>query len=279
MTVTIWEHEGVPTAAREARDFIAKTAPAHPRVDDMVVVVSELVANAVRHTRSGLPPKGKVKVVLTELPAYVRLAVIDDGTVRDEEPRIEDPSPDQESGRGLAVVAALTDRWDHASVGRSRTVWAEWDHDVMDGSASARTTGTGGRGRAGEGAYAGTPRTGTPTPPARAHDSDGRVRVPSSGGGPMSGLTARQEMQLHAIRQTFPAWRICVLGAWWWATRYKPPTEEEKALGVQAMIGRQSAPELVAALTHQLGITSRRRGRIGPTPPLTPAAAPSRAAQ
>jgi anti-sigma regulatory factor (Ser/Thr protein kinase) len=85
-------------------------------VDDLALVVSELVTNAVN--------AGSSKTVLTLLiaPASVTVAVTDDVETL---PLPRRPGPDETSGRGLAVVAALSSDWGVTPWGVGKTVWAE----------------------------------------------------------------------------------------------------------------------------------------------------------
>jgi anti-sigma regulatory factor (Ser/Thr protein kinase) len=92
------------------------------RSDDITLVVSELLTNALRHT---LPKPGRpVRVgLLQPFPgAGVLCAVADPGPVV---PRLPPPSRDAESGRGLHVVAELSDQWGCTTPDRAgKVVWA-----------------------------------------------------------------------------------------------------------------------------------------------------------
>src|SRR5690606_22409875 len=68
---------GTPCAPGEARRFVRKHLDGHPRLDDAVLAVSELVTNAVRHSASG--DGGTVTVALAEIPGAVRVEVTDGG--------------------------------------------------------------------------------------------------------------------------------------------------------------------------------------------------------
>ncbi|MBB5134659.1 anti-sigma regulatory factor (Ser/Thr protein kinase) [Thermocatellispora tengchongensis] len=94
-------------------------------------MVSELVTNATQHSRSGVAPDGRVKVVLTEVGTHVRLTVIDNGTPSGGGLRARVPKPQDECGRGLILVEALTDRWGEEWPGSSRIVWAEWGPIIL----------------------------------------------------------------------------------------------------------------------------------------------------
>ncbi|MBL1104642.1 ATP-binding protein [Streptomyces sp. 5-8] len=99
--------------------------------DDVVLVVSELVTNAVQHAR----PAG----ALPEEPGWCRLTLEhpEPGTVwvsvadlsRRRVVRRE-PGDDAESGRGLAVVDGLATRWLAQSSRTGKTVWAELRADA-----------------------------------------------------------------------------------------------------------------------------------------------------
>ena len=89
-----------PSEARRAVRDILLSWRLPGLVDSVVLAVSELVTNAVRH---GLPP---VHVVLRREPACVRLDVHD---ARPTEPSASPPHArdDAESGRGLEIVHSL----------------------------------------------------------------------------------------------------------------------------------------------------------------------------
>ncbi len=85
--------------------------------DDAALVVSELVGNAARHTRSRL-----IRVSVTRLAEdTVLVAVVDRN--REEVVR-RDPGPDDTNGRGLMLVEALTERWGVARSPWGKEVWA-----------------------------------------------------------------------------------------------------------------------------------------------------------
>ncbi|MFC0598635.1 ATP-binding protein [Streptomyces palmae] len=88
--------------------------------DNAELVVSELFTNAVRHTSSD-----EVRCELRVYGGRLRLEVADQGCARTE-PRARLVSADQEGGRGLMLVEALSTSWGvrtHPS-GRGRVVWA-----------------------------------------------------------------------------------------------------------------------------------------------------------
>jgi anti-sigma regulatory factor (Ser/Thr protein kinase) len=92
------------------------------RCDDITLVVSELLTNALRHTR---PQPGRpVRVgLLQPFPGGgVLCAVADPGPVL---PQLPPPCPGGESGRGLRVVGELSDEWGCTTPDRAgKVVWA-----------------------------------------------------------------------------------------------------------------------------------------------------------
>jgi len=85
--------------------------------DDAELLVSELVANVVRHV--GLP----MTVRLARRPDLVRVEVDDPSATA---PLVRHPDSEKESGRGLLLVAAMASRWGtelHRDDGK--TVWFE----------------------------------------------------------------------------------------------------------------------------------------------------------
>jgi anti-sigma regulatory factor (Ser/Thr protein kinase) len=98
-------------------------------VDDVALVVSELVGNAVRHA-TGLP-SGGLHVDWEIRPGVVEVAVTDGGGFSDPEAR--DPGVEAQSGRGLAIVDALAADWGVRRQGSVTTVWAA----LQQGSSSS----------------------------------------------------------------------------------------------------------------------------------------------
>lgn len=113
------------TAARHLvrDDLIGRDLPACV-VEDALVVVTELMGNAVRHARP-LPVNavpGVIRLRWRAAPTSVRIDVTDGGG-RDR-PHVERPSLADLGGRGLAIVSAVATDW---GVRRSRgqvTVYA-----------------------------------------------------------------------------------------------------------------------------------------------------------
>jgi anti-sigma regulatory factor (Ser/Thr protein kinase) len=75
-------------------------------LDNAVLATDELFANAVRHGSPG--PRDTITVTLEHIGHELRVTVADRSSAL---PRPRDTGGAEESGRGLAIVAALTDDW------------------------------------------------------------------------------------------------------------------------------------------------------------------------
>jgi anti-sigma regulatory factor (Ser/Thr protein kinase) len=88
-------------------------------VEDIKLLVSELVTNAVRHPRRD----GDIEVTLQLGRARVRVEVADPGDGF-RKPRVGTPPPDALGGRGLLIVDRVAARWG-VTAGRPTRVWFE----------------------------------------------------------------------------------------------------------------------------------------------------------
>jgi serine/threonine-protein kinase RsbW len=98
---------GTPRQVGAARRFVAALLDGSPFCADAVIIVSELVTNAIRHTNSG-KPGGLVIVQVSRWLLGVRVAVTDQGS--GQRPVIHDPDPCPglaESGHGLYLAGHL----------------------------------------------------------------------------------------------------------------------------------------------------------------------------
>ncbi|SEG91050.1 Histidine kinase-like ATPase domain-containing protein [Thermomonospora echinospora] len=115
-----WQHtfSGLRDQVRAARRFTATHLPDHP---DATLIVSELVTNAVEHTRSGRPG-GTFTLTVERRPDAGALVEIEDQGG----PEVFGlPTRGREGGRGLTLVEALTTAWGVKGDQTGRTVWAE----------------------------------------------------------------------------------------------------------------------------------------------------------
>ena len=103
------------SSARIAREMISEVTG---RADNPAIatIVTELVTNAVRHARAG------PVVSIGQTGAVVRIEVFDDGPGR---PVMAPADPDALSGRGMAIVDTVAERWGVDESRCGKTVWAE----------------------------------------------------------------------------------------------------------------------------------------------------------
>ncbi|MGW2819924.1 ATP-binding protein [Streptomyces sp. NPDC001443] len=103
---------------RIARSCLAEWGLPH-LTDTVELALTELVANVVRHV-----PDRRCTIALLRQPAGVRVEVTD-GSARPPLPQ-GDVRPDAESGRGLALLDALVDKWGvDLTPEDGKTVWFE----------------------------------------------------------------------------------------------------------------------------------------------------------
>lgn len=88
-------------------------------VDEVELVVSELLGNAVRHA-SPLPD-GRLRVRWEVKAGVVELEVTDGGSSRT--PVVRELAPFATSGRGLRIVRSLAHEWGVSDADDGRTVW------------------------------------------------------------------------------------------------------------------------------------------------------------
>lgn len=109
----------VPVAIRAVRLFVSNTLLAWGEgelVPDASVVVSELASNAVRHAASPF------RVSVMRAGGAVKIMVEDVGPAQ---PELLAASPDRLGGRGVALIAQLSERWGCEALPDGKVVWSE----------------------------------------------------------------------------------------------------------------------------------------------------------
>ncbi|MGW5097601.1 SpoIIE family protein phosphatase [Streptomyces nodosus] len=116
--VAVWTLPEGPLAAGRAREHVrARLADWH--LDELVttteLIASELVGNVVRHA------KGPVQIRL--LRSRTLTCEVSDGSLTT--PRIRRAGETDEGGRGLQLVAALSQRWGTRQIPNGKCIWTE----------------------------------------------------------------------------------------------------------------------------------------------------------
>jgi anti-sigma regulatory factor (Ser/Thr protein kinase) len=109
--------DDAPASVTQARRFVVGVlGDIEPDVADRVVVmVSELATNSVRHAHSPFT------VTVERTPRDIRISVFDVGPER---PAMRSPRPAEPTGRGLRIVQALADNWGVTTHdGAGKAVW------------------------------------------------------------------------------------------------------------------------------------------------------------
>jgi serine/threonine-protein kinase RsbW len=110
-----------PGMARQAtQEALASWRLAHVE-DTAVLLVSELVTNAVRHARTG----GSVLALRLEIAGSWLRIEVHDADPRLPEPRT--PAGHDESGFGFVLIEALADKWGVRETTAGKAIWAELD--------------------------------------------------------------------------------------------------------------------------------------------------------
>jgi serine/threonine-protein kinase RsbW len=109
---------------RLVRRFVTGVLADYPGRDDVALCATELATNAIRHTASGRG--GVFATELTWARTTIRLAVADAGAPTGPVIGPHDPGLLDEAGRGLTVVAGLSDSYGAEGDHRGRVVWAQF---------------------------------------------------------------------------------------------------------------------------------------------------------
>jgi serine/threonine-protein kinase RsbW len=112
---------GLPGQVSVARRWLAQMIDGFAASDEVLLACSELATNAIMHSDSGRPG-GQFTVRLAIRQDIVRVEVLDQGGAWKRTQEAEDAS---QCGRGLTIVAAITDSWGIVGDHQGRTTWCE----------------------------------------------------------------------------------------------------------------------------------------------------------
>ncbi|WP_030903673.1 ATP-binding protein [Streptomyces sp. NRRL F-5126] len=123
-----WHFSRHPRSVARARSLLSVQAAEWKVPDEVtdtsVLLLSELVTNALRHADCARGREIRARVLLDSDGGSLRVEVSDACAAL---PRVRHAASDDETGRGLALVAALAARWGAAprACGIGKTVWFE----------------------------------------------------------------------------------------------------------------------------------------------------------
>ena len=128
------DYPGEPGQASHVRADLARISTGFPAAEDLILMASELAANAITHSRSG-QPGGRFTVRANLYPGdHASVEVIDQGGPW------TPPKPGDEHGRGLAIVDAIAGdgNWGIDDGTACRVAWfrLNWHQDQSQGQAS-----------------------------------------------------------------------------------------------------------------------------------------------
>jgi Histidine kinase-like ATPase domain len=121
-------------SVRSARDFTIATLQrwgTAERSQDIAIVVSELLTNALRHAgpAPGEPrPRRPIRFGLLQPSSGVLCAVADPSRAA---PVLQTRGSFAETGRGLQIICALSDQWGFAPSDPGKVVWAMFSRRLM----------------------------------------------------------------------------------------------------------------------------------------------------
>jgi anti-sigma regulatory factor (Ser/Thr protein kinase) len=112
---------GLPEHVRDARHFVARLiGTRHACTDASLLLTSELVTNAVVHSKSGLPG-GTFDLSVAAKAGSLLISVTDNGSDTGLPKTGNDPGG--EHGNGLLLVEQLADDWGYRTQSDRTVVW------------------------------------------------------------------------------------------------------------------------------------------------------------
>lgn len=115
--------ESAGRARRAARTMLTDWR-LEPLVEDVDLVVSELVTNALLHSGDANGAADPIRFELDLRGRTLTCRVVDSSPLP---PRPEEAAETAESGRGLILVEALASAWDWEDVPEGKSVWASFE--------------------------------------------------------------------------------------------------------------------------------------------------------
>ncbi|MEU3170011.1 ATP-binding protein [Streptosporangium sp. NPDC006930] len=111
----------VPRARHYVRDLLKGLD--HPHTDDALLLLTELVTNAIRHSDSGRSSDGRIIIAVAHHLGTLHIDVVDAGSTGQRPSLRAGVSPDSGGGRGLWLVQELSSAWGWYEALTGRVVW------------------------------------------------------------------------------------------------------------------------------------------------------------
>ncbi|MEO3854621.1 ATP-binding protein [Acrocarpospora sp. B8E8] len=125
-------------AASSARSFVhgLLTGWADDRLQDALLLVTELASNACLHSDSGRDPNGTITLQVTNTDGFIHIQVTDQGSARSVPYLVPDPEQ-RGSGFGLRLVDQIASEWGHDyEYEGKRVVWFNLAPPPQDGQSA-----------------------------------------------------------------------------------------------------------------------------------------------
>jgi anti-sigma regulatory factor (Ser/Thr protein kinase) len=148
----------VPESVPAARRFVRDTLSDQPRelVQAAELMTSELATNCIQHANTDFE-------LAIDAREQIRVEVRDS---HQGEPQVQFPTPEDQSGRGLRIVEAMSDAWGVIPSSQGKTVWFALQAQADGARETERSSASGGRESEAQ----------TRAAPASAPKSEARVR-------------------------------------------------------------------------------------------------------
>jgi serine/threonine-protein kinase RsbW len=106
------------------RNLVGRLLAGHPAVDDIRLMTTEIISNAIRHSRSG-QRNGTLTVRVLDIGHAIRVEVTDEGSATSRPHHHSYGNANSQHGYGLHLVSALATTWQSTASGEGNKTWFE----------------------------------------------------------------------------------------------------------------------------------------------------------
>jgi anti-sigma regulatory factor (Ser/Thr protein kinase) len=115
---------GITPLVPALRNLVGTLLAGHPAVDDIRLMTTEIIANAIRHSRSG-QRNGTLTVTVLDTGHATRIEVTDEGSATSHPHCRGADTAGSQDGYGLRLVSALATTWQFTAYGEGNKTWFE----------------------------------------------------------------------------------------------------------------------------------------------------------